>query len=624
MATTTLPLPRKLWEHPNPEATQMMGFQRALERSTKQKFGSWFDMHDWALANKTAFWGSLWKHLPIIHEGSYSKVVNECSRIDSIPRWFEGVSLNYAENVLFASGMFNKSIRVPRGKEDDKLAITEVREGCSETQRITWGALRRKVGHLAQALKVHGVRKGDRVAVVASNSVDTFCVLLAVTSLGGIFSSSSTDMGTAGILGRLLQIKPKWIFMDDWAVYNGKQIDLRQKMVEIVDGMSGVEEFRGLVSQPRFTSRPADIASVPRTQQLVAFLARAKSQYLEFERVAFEDPFLIVYSSGTTGEPKCIVHSVGGAIISGQKECRLHHSLDETARFLQYTTTGWIMYLVQAQAMLTGASLIMYDGSPFLPDPTDFVELLGREKATHLGISPRYLQTLQMKGIAPQKTTDLTNMRVVISTGMVLSEALFEWFYDGAFPSHIHLCNIAGGTDIAGCFGIGNPVLPLYSGGCQSPSLGLAVAVYDQQAEDRSQGKQLPNGEAGELVATAAFPNMPITFWGSKGNEKYMSSYFERFDSELPSADWLAWLILTGEPQTFGLTAISSRSILLRSKSYSTVVQMVCLILQEYVLARLRSTMFWTLSLPIKFRTQYVLDNGGQEILMKVLCSSYS
>ncbi|KAG4414567.1 hypothetical protein IFR04_012315 [Cadophora malorum] len=532
----------------------MMQFQRALEKAKGLRFRTWFDMHSWALTHRTEFWDFLWKYLPIVHEGSYTKVVDESARIDSIPSWFEGVRMNYAENVLYTADPKDKSVRTVSGKEDDKIAITGVREGCAEIQRITWGCLRSKVGQLAQAMRAYGVVRGDRVAIIASNSIDTFCVLLAVTSLGGIFSSSSTDMGAAGILSRLLQIKPKWIFMDDTAIYNSKKIDLRKRMAEIVRGMEEVREFQGLVSQPRFAKKPADISGVPRTQLLATFLARAKSDKIEFERVPFRDPFLIVYSSGTTGEPKCIVHSVGGAIVSGHKECRLHHSLDGQARFLQYTTTGWIMYLVQAQAMLTGASLIMYDGSPFLPEPTRFVKLLGQEKATHLGISPRYLQTLQINGIKPRETTDLTNMRVVISTGMVLSEALFEWFYDVGFPKHAHLCNIAGGTDLAGCFGIGNPVLPLYLGGCQSPSLGMAVEVYDQvtQTETRAEGKRVEDGEAGELVATAAFPNMPIMFWGEKGQAKYMSSYFERFDNVWTHGDFVKIHPVTKQLLFFG------------------------------------------------------------------------
>ncbi|KAG4441597.1 hypothetical protein IFR05_002881 [Cadophora sp. M221] len=554
MVSSTQTLPRKLWTHPKPESTEMMQFQFALEKAMGLRFRKWFDMHSWALAHRIEFWDFLWRHLPILYEGSYTKVVDESTRIDSIPSWFEGVLLNYAENVLYTPDPKNRRVRTVLGKEDHKIAITEVREGCDEIQRITWGNLRSKVGQLAQAMRANGVGRGDRVAAVASNSVDTFSVLLAVNSLGGIFSSSSTDMGSAGILARLLQIKPKWIFMDDTAIYNNKRIDLRKKMAEVVRGMGTMPGFQGVVSQPRFTTTPADVSDVPRAQQLAAFLSRASSNKLDFERVKFREPCLIVYSSGTTGEPKCIVHSVGGAIISGQKESRLHHSLEKQARFLQYTTTGWIMYFVQAQAMLTGATLIMYDGSPFLPDPTRFVKLLGQEKVTHLGISPRYLQTLQMKGIKPRETADLTSLRVVISTGMVLSEALFEWFYEDGFLEHTQLCNIAGGTDIAGCFGIGNPVLPVYAGGCQSPSLGIAVAVYGQvtQSETLPKGKEVEDGEAGELVVTAAFPNMPVMFWGEKGQAKYMSAYFEAYDNVWTHGDFVKIHPVTKQILFFG------------------------------------------------------------------------
>ena len=213
--------------------------------------------------------------------------------MDHIPRWFRGVRLNFAENCLYTG---NGSTT---GKEDDKVALTEVREGCTEIRNVTWGELRRKVGRLASAMRAHGVMKGDRVAVVASNSVDTLSVFMAVTSLGGLFSSSSTDMGSKGVLDRLTQIRPKWLFMDDAYLYNGKQGDLRDKMAEIVKGMSGINEFRGVVTMPRW-ERPVDIESVPRTMGLEEYLSKATSDGLHFERVEFAAPFLIVYSSGVS------------------------------------------------------------------------------------------------------------------------------------------------------------------------------------------------------------------------------------------------------------------------------------------------------------------------------------
>ncbi|KAL2363602.1 hypothetical protein RJZ56_003456 [Blastomyces dermatitidis] len=294
---STYAVPRKLWEHPDPESTNLSQFRRRLERKTGLKFPTFLSLHDYSVNNRAAFWEFCWHDLNPIHSGTYTRVVDEAARMDSIPEWFAGTYMNFAENMLFtSSGSSGVSIV---GKEDAKCAVTEVREGGAEgTRNITFGELRSRVGKLSQAMKTAGVKKGDRVAVVASNSIDTLVVFLAVTALGGLFSSSSTDMGAKGILDRLLQIKPQWLFMDDWTVYNGNTIDLRPKMKDIVRGMGGVEEFQGVVSQPRFQDRPADVSMVPRTQTLVAFLSKVKSNKLEFVRVKFSDPFLVVYSSG--------------------------------------------------------------------------------------------------------------------------------------------------------------------------------------------------------------------------------------------------------------------------------------------------------------------------------------
>ncbi|KAK2814081.1 hypothetical protein FQN50_000485 [Emmonsiellopsis sp. PD_5] len=542
--TSTYSKPRKLWEHPNPEASNLGQFRRRLERKTGLKFPTFLDLWDYSVANRAAFWDFCWHDFNPIHEGTYTTVVDESARMDSIPSWFEGTYLNFAENMLFSSGktFATPSVVCTTGKEDDKIALTEVREGGLEGSRdVSWRELRQRVGRLVQAMKVAGVQKGDRVAVVASNSVDTLVVFLAVTALGGLFSSSSTDMGVKGILDRLLQIKPRYLFMDDWTVYNGKTIDLRSKMNEVVKGMEGVEEFQGVVSQPRFQGRPADVSMVPKAQTLAGFLSKAKSDKLEFVRVKFRDPFLIVYSSGTTGQPKCIVHSVGGVVLPGMKEGLLHREMRPDAVAMQYTTTGWIMYLGAVQPLLFGSRVVLYDGSPFLPDMTAYIKLVGQHKVTHMGTSPRYLHELQKHGIRPKDTTDLSNLRIVTSTGMVLSDALFEWFYDEGFPRSVHLGNISGGTDIAGAFGTENALTPVYVGGCQGPSLGTPIAVYDQTIEGGKGVKGVPveEGVPGELVGTAAFPNMPVMFWGENAQQKYFDAYFARFDDVWTHGDFI-------------------------------------------------------------------------------------
>ncbi|KAI9373199.1 hypothetical protein BJX61DRAFT_398983 [Aspergillus egyptiacus] len=538
-------IPRKLWEHPNPKSTQMWAFKQKLEQEKQLSFPTYYDLYTWSVKNRAAFWDFAWKYFPVIHEGTYSTVVDESARIDSIPRWFEGVRLNFAENMLFTAekAADGSHFVTTTGKEDSKVVATQVREGASEPAiSITWSQLRQRTGKLLQALKAVGVTKGDRIAIVASNSIDTLVVFLATTALGALFSSASTDTGVKGILDRLVQIKPKYVFFDDAAVYNGKHIDLRPKITDVVKGLADVPEFKSVVTLSRFSDRPVDVSSVPKAQPLSQLLATAPSDKLEFVRVNFRDPFLVAFSSGTTGKPKPIVHGVGGYILNSNKEARLHRGHGPNSVTLQYTTTGWIMYLSAISGLLFGGRAILYDGSPFIPDAKVLIHLLGKYKVTHFGTSPRYLHELRKNKISPRKETDLTNLSIVTSTGMVLPESLAEWFYDYGFPAHAQLANISGGTDLAACFGLENPLTPLYLGGCQGLPLGIPVEVYDQADEGVSgvKGTPVPDGVPGELVATAAFPTMPVMFLGEDGPKKYFDSYFSRFDNVWTHGDFIS------------------------------------------------------------------------------------
>lgn len=467
--------------------------------------------------------------------------------MDRIPHWFQGTHLNFAENILFSASPSDPSVVTTEHKDDAKIALTEIREGNTEIRHLQWGDLRRRVGLLANALRARGVKKGDRVAVVASTSFDTFITLMAIVSLGGLFSSSSTDMGTKGILERLLQIRPAYVFVDDWTVYNGKTMDLRPKIKEIVEGMQDLSEFKGVVTQPRFPGKPADVDGLTRVVTLESFLEAAKGETeIKFERVAFRDPFLIVYSSGTTGVPKCIVHSTGGVLVSVTKEGYLHREMSPEDVVLQYTTTGWIMYLVSVQSCLFGARSVLYDGSPFQPSPEAFLSILEEQRVTDFGTSPRFLHELQKRDIVPQKLLDLSTLRSVCTTGMVLSESQFEWFYDIGFSSTVHLRNISGGTDLAGCFGIENPLDPVYVGGCQGPCLGTKLEVYDSLIES-GPGRAVPDGEPGELVATASFPNQPVHFWGDDSGERYQNAYYKRFPRVWTHGDFIQRHAATGQ-----------------------------------------------------------------------------
>ncbi|KAK3373792.1 hypothetical protein B0T24DRAFT_624593 [Lasiosphaeria ovina] len=401
-------------------------------------------------------------------------------------------------------------------------------------------------------MRARGVAKGDRVVVVASNSVETLLVWLATAWLGAIFSSSSTDMGVKGILQRAVQVNPKLLFMDDAALYNGKLVDLRQKMADIVNGLKDCSNFAGVVSIRRF-EQARDISAVPRAETWDSFLAAAPPGVSppDFVRIGFHEPFLICYSSGTTGTPKAIVHSVGGVMINYFKEARLHEGLGPESVTMQYTTTGWIMYLATAGSLLFGARTVMYDGSPFQPDASILIKIMGEQKVTKLGVSPRWMLEVAKNGMTPRDMADLSSLRIVTSTGMVLSDQLFEWFYDAGFPSHVQLGNISGGTDIAGCFGIMNPLTPVYVGGTQGPSLGVHVAIFDSLLSSGEPGKEVPHGTPGELVAAASFPNIPCAFWGDKEptatpGSKYHAAYFERFKHVWAQGDFCCVHPVTG------------------------------------------------------------------------------
>ncbi|KAI2633843.1 acetoacetate-CoA ligase [Xylaria nigripes] len=527
-------VPRKLWEHPNPKSTQLWGFMQLMNRKYHLNLSTFQDINRFSVERHSEFWDEVFKFANIIHTGSYQRVVDASKSIDSVPRWFEGVHLNWAENMLWSRSSTDPSDhRGKEGKEDDKIALTEVREGVTELRHVTWMTLRKLAGIYAAALYTGGVRRGDRVVVVGANSVETLAVHLGTIWLGAIFSSSSTDMGVQGILQRTAQVDPKYIFMDDATLYNGKKLDLRSKMAEVVAGMKGCTNFRGMVSIRRFHDA-LDISNIPGAQTLDAFLQKRQIDIPPIVRIPFHEPFLVCYSSGTTGIPKAIVHSVGGVLLNLIKESRLHEDARPGMVSLQYTTTGWIMYMSSISQLILGARVILYDGSPFQPDSKAFVKLIGDQKVTRLGISPRWMYELAKAGISPREITDLSSLRVVTSTGMVLSNQLFEWFYDKGFPSIVHLFNISGGTDIAGCFAMGNPLTPVYVGGTQGPSLGVEVQIYDSLLPT-GPGKPVPDGTPGELVAVKSFPNVPVYLWGDKGaagapGTKYHSAYFARYD----------------------------------------------------------------------------------------------
>ncbi|KAI6782428.1 acetoacetyl-CoA synthetase [Emericellopsis cladophorae] len=548
-------VPRKLWEHPNPESTTMYQFMQDVNRMHDVKLKKYDDLYQWSVNNRGAFYDGVWKLGNWIHEGTYSRVVDETAPITDLPKWFEGVKVNFAETFLWTTGA-SPGERTTTNKEDDRVAVTEIREGNTEVRNHTWADLRRRAGELAGSLKARGVVEGDRVVVVGAHSVSTFTVMLATLWLGGIFSSSSTDMGVGGLLQRTTQIDPKFVFFDDGAIYNGKKIDLQDKIQGVTEGMRKCSSFKATVIIPRFeASRRAPKAGIDNTETLEAFLRGSPAPPPELARVAFQAPSIIYYSSGTTGTPKAIVHSTGPLLLNLSKESTLHHDLDRTDVAMQYTTTGWIMYLASVAHLLIGGRAIFYDGSPLLPDAAVLLRIMEQQGVTFFGTSPRWMSEVRKSGIRPREDFNLSKLKMVSSTGMVLPDELFEWFYDTAFPMNVHLCNISGGTDIAGCFVIDNPLTPVYVGGTQGPALGVPFAVYDHDLEPGQKGVPLPAGTPGDLVAPAAFPNVPLFLWndGPKApGPKYTSAYFSRFKNTWAQGDFCVIHPVTGNVNMLG------------------------------------------------------------------------
>lgn len=297
-----------------------------------------------------------------------------------------------------------------------------------------------------------------------------------------------------------------------------------------------------MVAIQRF-AKPYDTSSIPGVIRQEDFLYQTPDLTIpEFVRIGFQDPFVVYYSSGTTGIPKAIVHAVGPLLLNGSKQSRLHRDETEDEVGLQYTTTGWIMYMSSIGLMASGARAVLYDGSPFLPDKTILLRIVEQQKVTVLGISPRWIGEIMKAKISPREVADLSSLRGVVSTGMVLPDIMFDWFYDVGFPKHTHLCNIAGGTDVAGCFVMSNPLKPLYRGGFQGPCLGVPISIYDSEQPEGSKGKEMPDGQPGDLVATAAFPNIPVYLWGDGDvtpGPKYQNSYFARFQNVWTQGDFI-------------------------------------------------------------------------------------
>ena len=495
-------LTEPLWE-PSAEriaGTQLSAFMSYLLETTGfDAGGDYFRLHRWSVAEPQLFWRAVWDFTAI--QGEPGAVV--CDDPTRLPgcQWFPEATLNYAENLLRFT--------------DEREALVEIGEGAAR-RSVTFIELRDQVAQLASWMREQGISAGDRVAGFMPNTIETVVAMLATTSLGGVWSSCSPDFGIQGAVDRFGQIAPRLLFTADGYQYNGKACDSLGRAAEISAAIPAIEQ---VVVVPHLSDTPA-MTGIRNAVLWQDCLDRPVAP-IHFEPRRFNDPLFILYSSGTTGVPKCIVHGVGGTLLQHAKEHMLHADISSRDCFFYFTTCGWMMWNWLVSGLARGATLVLFDGSPFARDGRRLVDAIDEEQISVFGVGAKYLGALQKSGIVPAESHQLTTLRTMLSTGSPLPHEGFAWVYE-AFKRDLHLASISGGTDIVSCFVGGVPTLPVYAGQIQAPGLGMATAIWDEN------GKPLLK-EKGELVCNRAFPSCPVGFWDDPDGLKFHSAYFDRW-----------------------------------------------------------------------------------------------
>ena len=476
-------------------------------------FDSYADLHRWSVDERGEFWSLVWDFCGLIGEKGDRLLVDG----DRMPgaSFFPDAQLNFAENLLRGRGPGDAIVF----KGEDKVL-----------RRLSWDDLRGLVSRLQQLLVSLGVKKGDRVAAMMPNMPEAVAGMLATASIGAVWSSCSPDFGEQGVLDRFGQIEPVVFLAPDGYWYNGKQIDVTAKVQAILARLPSVRQ--AILVDYLGTARQAATA-MERTVALDDAVASFAEREVTFERLPFNHPLYILYSSGTTGIPKCIVHSAGGTLLQHVKEHRFQADIRPGDRVFYFTTCGWMMWNWLVSALATEATLLLYDGSPFYPSGNILFDFADAEKMTYFGTSAKFIDTARKSGLRPIDTHDLSTVRTVSSTGSPLSPDGFAYVYEG-IKRDVHLASISGGTDIVSCFVLGIPTEPVWSGEIQGPGLGMAMDVWDDD------GKPV-RGEKGELVCTRAFPCMPVGFWNDPDGKKYHAAYFDRFPNVWCHGDFAEW-----------------------------------------------------------------------------------
>ncbi|MER8367492.1 acetoacetate--CoA ligase [Mesorhizobium sp. M1378] len=500
------------------EAAPMTAFMNAAASMAGKAFSSYTDLHRWSIDDRETFWSLVWDFCGIVGDKGERVLVDG----DKMPgaTFFPEAKLNFAENLLKKTGLGDAIVF--RG--EDKVE-----------RRLSWNELHALTSRLQQLFLSLKVKKGDRIAAMMPNMPETVAAMLAAASIGAVWSSCSPDFGEQGVLDRFGQIEPVIFIAPDGYWYNGKAIEVADKIAAVAGKLATVRKV--LIVDYLGTSLDV-AATIGKAASLEEALSPFGARPVSYERLPCSHPLYILFSSGTTGIPKCIVHSAGGTLIQHVKEERLHAGLLDGDRFFYFTTCGWMMWNWLVSGLVSGATLLLYDGSPFYPDGNALFDFADAEKMTYFGTSAKFIDSVRKAGLKPIRTHDLSSVRTISSTGSPLSPEDFRFVYEG-IKKDVHLASISGGTDIVSCFVLGVPIEPVWTGEIQGPGLGLAVDVWDDDGRPLRQ-------EKGELVCTKAFPAMPIGFWNDPDGRKYKAAYFERFDNVWCHGDFAEWTVHGG------------------------------------------------------------------------------
>jgi acetoacetyl-CoA synthetase len=506
-------MPDMLWEPTDEqvEKTNMRQFMNLVNERHDLSIFDYETLYKWSIDQIPEFWAAMWEFAQIIHSKTYDTVVDDLSKMPGAS-WFSGAKMNFAENLL--------------RYRDNQTALIFKGETKAPV-RMTYAELYSEVSKVAVSLKSLGVSAGDRVAGFMPNMPQTIIAMLAATSLGAVWSSCSPDFGIKGVLDRFGQIRPKVLFTANGYSFKGKKIPSLDRIADILNHLDSVEK---VIVVP-YTGPDPDISMIPNAVHYEAFKSSETGLVMDFVQLDFSHPLYIMYSSGTTGLPKCMVQGAGGILINHLKELMLHTNLKRNDTIFYFTTCGWMMWNWLVSSLAVGAKIVLFDGNPFYPDELTLWRLAQDEGISVFGTSAGYISALMNTGASPIKAFNLDRLRTILSTGSPLSKEGFEFVYREV-KSDLQLASISGGTDLNGCFALGNPTGPVYSGELQCRGLGMKVEAFDENATPVL-------NQQGELVCTAPFPSMPIHFWDDPDMEKYRSAYFSVYPGVWRHGDFI-------------------------------------------------------------------------------------